>query len=206
MWTDIRSGSLYGSTAFGSVNSNSIISVGLNSTALAAIQDASFISGNFSVGGTLFGGNSAFTNSGGSPSDTRLDVSAVANNGPQAISVDKLITVGDNVELDGSGSFDSDALYGDSIMSYMWDIDNDGTFEVASGSSLNLSYADLVTKGLTPGINSIGLKVTDRWGSTNTILSNITIATVPEPTTFAILSALGCLGLAVRGRRKAACR
>ncbi len=42
--------------------------------------------------------------------------------------------VGEPVSLDGSGSFDPD-LAPDQIVSYAWDLDNDGQFDDAAGRS-----------------------------------------------------------------------
>lgn len=76
--------------------------------------------------------------------------------------------VGDLILLDGSGSSDLDGT----IVSYSWDLDGDGTYGDAFGSSTNA----LLT---TIGDNIIRLKVTDNDGSFGIIEKTITIVNKP---------------------------
>jgi len=65
--------------------------------------------------------------------------------------------IGETITLDGSGSYDSDG----SIVSYEWDLDNDGQYDDASGVTPTYSWS-------TPGTHPISLKVTDDDGLTDT--------------------------------------
>jgi hypothetical protein len=152
----------------------------------------------------------AFAYSGGDPAQTRLDLTLITNSSPVAHSLNKAITLGDGVLLDGSGSFDPNAAYGDAITSYMWDIDNNGSYDISSVSAtLNLSAVNIASYGLSVGQHTVKLRVTDKWGVTSTGTSSLDISAapspVPEPTTLAIWSMFGGLGMiATRRRRKQA--
>jgi PKD repeat protein len=64
------------------------------------------------------------------------------------------------VSFDGSGSDPGD-LSGDSIVSYDWDLNDDGTFDDATGVTSSRSYA-------TGGNKTVGLRVEDEFGQTAT--------------------------------------
>jgi VCBS repeat-containing protein len=87
-----------------------------------------------------------------------------------------LIQSGDDLTLSGAGSFDPDA--GD-LISYAWDIDNDGLFDDAVGVSPTLTTAELNTLGLTGGLYTIGLQVTDSFGASATDTASVRINRVP---------------------------
>ena len=68
-------------------------------------------------------------------------------------------TVGATVMLDGRGSSDPNAACGDSIVSYAWDLDNDGDYNNAMGATPMVTFS-------TPGMQTIRLRVTDEFGAT----------------------------------------
>jgi hypothetical protein len=109
----------------------------------------------------------------------------------------KVFANGPAINLDGTGSNDPD---GGSIVSYLWDLDNDGQYDDATGATPSVSYDYLLhTLGLMPGDHTIGLKVFDDEGDSQVGPSTLTV--VPEPTTLLLLLVGGTLAL-LRGRRK----
>jgi probable HAF family extracellular repeat protein len=88
------------------------------------------------------------------------------------------IFVGDTLTLDGSGSTDDD----NDIVSYMWDLDDDGVFETDAGSQavFNLDYAYLQSLGLLiDHTYNIRVKVTDSKGQSD--IAGSTLIIVPKP-------------------------
>ena len=79
--------------------------------------------------------------------------------------------------LDGSASYDPDA--GDSIISYEWDLDNDGTFD-ANGMTISKNWTDDYS-----GI--VVLKVTDSYGESNITTTTVNVSNV-APTVEAIIA------------------
>jgi hypothetical protein len=76
--------------------------------------------------------------------------------------------------LDGTTSTDPDAACGDSVVSYEWDLNNDGTFDV-TGATPTVPGAQLSALGLVLGANTIKLRTTDTHGATNTGSGTLTI-------------------------------
>lgn len=74
--------------------------------------------------------------------------------------------VGHALTLDGSGSYDLDP--GDSIVSYTWDLDDNGQYDDASGMYPAHTWN-------TTGIFTIGLRVTDTHGARATDTSTVII-------------------------------
>ncbi len=88
------------------------------------------------------------------------------------------IYVGDVLTLDASGSTDAD----DDIVSYMWDLDDNGSFETDAGSQevFDVNYTYLESLGLlVDNTYTIHLKVTDSESQSDTSDSTLTI--VPKP-------------------------
>jgi PKD repeat protein len=79
-------------------------------------------------------------------------------------------TVGQSITLDGSGSSDPDA--GDSIVSYEWDLDNDGQYDDATGVNPSHTWNS-------PTTTTIRLKVTDSHGASDTDNTTVTINEQP---------------------------
>jgi len=84
-----------------------------------------------------------------------------------------VIDAGDDLILDGSGSLDPDSAYGDSIVSYQWDMGSDGSYEY-TGVAPVVPWADLA--GLPLGVaNSVSLRVTDSFGASGTDTTTLSI-------------------------------
>lgn len=83
------------------------------------------------------------------------------------------VNLGEIVTLDGAGSSDPDKGCGDSIVSYNWDLNNDGIFNEASGPTPSLTADQLSALGI--GAHIVQLKVADEFGATGTSSATITI-------------------------------
>ncbi len=93
-------------------------------------------------------------------------------NGPYTIQIDDTLT------LDASGSTDND----NDIVSYMWDLDDNGSFETDAGNQeiFDVNYAYLQSLGLlVDNTYNIHLKVTDSKNQSDTASSALTI--IPTP-------------------------
>jgi len=89
-----------------------------------------------------------------------------------------VINVGDTLTLDASGSTDDD----NDITSYMWDLDDDGSFETDAGGEaiFDVNYTSLQSLGLiVDHTYDIHLKVTDSESQSDVNDSTLTI--VPKP-------------------------
>lgn len=75
------------------------------------------------------------------------------------------------VALCGSDSYDPDEPVGDQIVSYEWDLDNDGEYDDASGECVSFHSA-------AEGVYTVRLKVTDTFGATGTAWTTVTVAEV----------------------------
>lgn len=108
------------------------------------------------------------------------------------------IDVGDPLVLNASGSTDAD----EDIISYMWDLNNDGLYETDAGGNAFyvVVYADLISLGLdVRGTYDIHLKVTDDTGLFDRAGSQLTM--IPEPGTLSLLGLGACLPVFRRKRR-----
>jgi len=91
-----------------------------------------------------------------------------------------VIYVGDVLTLDASGSTDAN----DDIVSYMWDLDDNGSFETDAGglAIFDVNYAYLQSLGLLINYTyTIHLKVTDSEGQSD--VNDSTLIIVPKPAT-----------------------
>ncbi|MEJ0059363.1 MAG: PKD domain-containing protein [Terricaulis sp.] len=75
---------------------------------------------------------------------------------------------------------DANTADGD-VISYAWDLDNDGQFDDAATLSPTLSGADITTLGLGVGDHTITLRVTDAAGVATTSAVTLTIAASAAP-------------------------
>jgi hypothetical protein len=76
---------------------------------------------------------------------------------------------GDTINLDGSGSYDPE---GHAIVSYEWDLDDGGFYDDATG--INPPYTNSV-----PGTYTVGIKVTDEYGATDTDTAQVEVTNDP---------------------------
>ena len=79
-----------------------------------------------------------------------------------------IVIEGTAINLDASASHDPDGT----IVSYNWDLDNDGSYDDATGESVSHSWDD-------NGVYTIGLEVTDNYGLTGTDQAIVTVLNVP---------------------------
>ena len=100
--------------------------------------------------------------------DIKLNQPPVADiNGPY------YVDEGSVIPLIGTGSYDNDG----SIVLYEWDLDNDGQYDDATGSTTSFSKPD-------NSVHQVGLKVTDNDGAISTISTIVTVENV-APTAYA---------------------
>jgi len=78
--------------------------------------------------------------------------------------------VGIPVNIDGSGSYDPDL--GDSITNYEWDMDNDGSYDDATGVTVTWTW-------FTTGTKTIALKVSDTYGAADFAATTVSITPPP---------------------------
>jgi hypothetical protein len=106
----------------------------------------------------------------------QLDCLAAVNNPPEADAGGPYSTnEGTDVTLDGTGSTDPDT--GDSIATYEWDLDNDGSFDDATGPTA--TFDDVGQDGS----HTVGLRVTDQAGATDTDTAQVTVNNVAPSVT-----------------------
>ncbi len=94
------------------------------------------------------------------------------------------ITEGDDLMLNGSASSDPDASCGDSIASFEWDLDDNGTYMDAMGATPTVTSVELSGLGLDAGSHIIRLRVTDSFGLNSSSTAMLTIdppMCVPPP-------------------------
>ena len=81
------------------------------------------------------------------------------------------INEGQPVTLDASGSSDA----GGDVLTYAWDLDNDGVFDDATGESPTISWTGLQALELIDGGYTLAVKVTDGDGATHTDTALLTV-------------------------------
>lgn len=116
----------------------------------------------------------------------------------QVVNLAPTITIGqDDVTVSGLATFFADAtdpgLH--DVLTYRWDIDGNGDFSDASGSSTPL----IDFSGYAPGVYHAMVRVDDGDGGVDTDAFEITV--VPEPAVLAILVVTPVLGLRRKCRR-----
>jgi len=84
-------------------------------------------------------------------------------------------TLSNEVTLNASGSSDPNTSCGDSIVNYLWDIDNDGAFDDATGSSVTLTLSQIAILGI--GTHPIQLQLYDTFGATGIDATTLEICT-----------------------------
>jgi PKD repeat protein len=108
------------------------------------------------------------------------DLAPVANTGGPY-----MIDLGSGVTLNGSASSDPNAACGDSIVSYAWDLDNNGVDD-AFDATPSLTAEQIAGLGLGVGTYTIRLAVTDTFGKRGTASTTLAIY---DNRPFALISA-----------------
>jgi hypothetical protein len=111
------------------------------------------------------------------------------------------VVFGDDITLDGTGSYDPDP--GDSITDYWWDLDGDGIFDDQSAPTPVLTVSDYeYLIGAPPDSFTVALMVLDTSGASGSDSSTVFVQSsiVPEPSTLTFLGA-GLLGVLIYFRR-----
>ncbi len=80
---------------------------------------------------------------------------------------------GQGLTLSAGNSFDVDQVFGDSIVTYEWDLDNNGIYEVSS-SSPSYSVPTLILNAFGAGDHTINVRVTDELGASQIASTIIT--------------------------------
>lgn len=92
-------------------------------------------------------------------------------------------TKADGVTLSGSASSDVDQPYGDSIVSYEWELDDaDSDFDEATGVSVSFSWVELMDLIGSGTDLPISLRVTDSFAATHSAATTITVPANAQPT------------------------
>lgn len=138
---------------------------------------------NDSLGGALLDAALAFGTGGVDPV---ADITSSPANGWDAL-IDPMLT------LDASGST------GTGTLNYEWDLDDDGTFEINTGTTPTHVVADVIaTFGVANVAYPVAVRVTDSVGSD---IASTSIQYIPEPTSMA-LAGLGMIGFFSTRRRR----
>lgn len=87
---------------------------------------------------------------------------------------------GQGLALDASASYDPNENWGDSIVSWAWDLDGDGQFDDAFGETVSLDAAQVQTyfAGMTAGTSTqstVGVQVTDEFGVVSTAFASLLV-------------------------------
>lgn len=114
------------------------------------------------------------------------------------------IDVGEELVLDASGSTALEPECGNAIAVFSWDLDGDGAFDDAEGTSpiITLTAAEVASLGLPPAVpHSVTLRVTDALGQTSTATTTLTISNAgacctDESTICDVMREVECLALA----------
>ncbi len=105
------------------------------------------------------------------------------------------IAVGESLQLDAAGSSDPNSDCGDAIVTYRWDVGDDGRYDVQGDGPRPpvLSWNDLNQLGIDgPGQYDIELQVTDRFGLTQTAVQTLVVAVGPAARASANPGRAGC--------------
>lgn len=110
-----------------------------------------------------------------------ISVSAVGDP-PVAVTPNYAIDEGDLLQLNASGSSDPDTLFPGDVLTYSWDLNNDGVFDIVnqSSSTIDIPFSTLQSLNLAvPGVNPITLRVTDTFqGTSDEAAATVTIQAV----------------------------
>ena len=93
-------------------------------------------------------------------------------------------------QLNASGSADPDVACGDSIVSYEWDLTNDGTYDVVSTNPVVTISASQIN-GLGVGVHTVKLRVSDTFGASATATTTLTVLIAADGGSYSIPMAEG---------------
>ncbi|MCB9547572.1 MAG: PKD domain-containing protein [Myxococcales bacterium] len=104
-----------------------------------------------------------------------------------------VIAIGDALQVDGAGSSDPDAACGDSIVSFQWDVGNDGQFDAQGQRPAAFTWQQLGALGINrAGDYSVRLRVTDRLGVTTDGATLLRVVNGPRAVATADPDRAGC--------------
>ena len=83
--------------------------------------------------------------------------------------------IGLGLALDASASYDPNENWGDSIVSWEWDLDNDGQYDDATGETVNLDAAQVDALFNGNSSYTVGVRVTDEFGLTSTASTSVMV-------------------------------
>lgn len=90
------------------------------------------------------------------------------------------IAVGEALNLNATGTTDPDAACGDQVVSYQWDIGNNGSFD-AQGQQVQLTWQQLNQLGINAaGQYDVRMRATDRFGATGDALVTLNVVNGPR--------------------------
>jgi hypothetical protein len=94
---------------------------------------------------------------------------------------------GQELGVDAGRSSDPDAAFGDRIVSYQWDLNNDNVFEARetspSGAVHTFAWNVLADLGVRPGTHTVRVRVTDTHGDSNIASALLTVVSQVATTT-----------------------
>lgn len=104
-----------------------------------------------------------------------------------------VIAINDGLQLDAAGSSEPDAACGDQIVSYQWDVGNDGAFDFQGVRPAALTWAQLGQRGINrAGDFNVRLRVTDRFGVTADGIALLRVVNGPRAVGTADPDRAGC--------------
>jgi hypothetical protein len=118
------------------------------------------------------------------PGSDALTVTVNVNQGNRAPVADSGgpygIPTGTSLPLNGSASTEPDGGYGDSIVTYGWDLNNDGNYTDASGVTPTVAWSTLQSLSLgSAGVYTMRPRVTDTFGASGMQTTSLTISVPP---------------------------
>jgi PKD repeat protein len=106
-----------------------------------------------------------------------------------------VLALGEEVRLDGSASTEADAACGDAIVSFGWDVGDDGVVDFVSPNSavLDLSWAQLQALNLgRVGRHTVRIVATDRFGVASSARTTLDVFQGPTAVAEATPARVGC--------------
>ncbi|MCA9009273.1 MAG: hypothetical protein KDB01_05975, partial [Planctomycetaceae bacterium] len=90
---------------------------------------------------------------------------------------------GSPITLDATGSEDPDPSVLPGMLTFAWDLDNDGEFDDANTPTVSMNLTLLTALGLNAtGVYPIAVRVSDEYGATSTAATTLTLSDTPPVT------------------------